>query len=75
VHIAIIAVPGSAAQAAAKQVAAAGVRAIWNFAPVDLQLEGVECENAQLTDGLMALTYKLNACMEGDADPATNILP
>jgi redox-sensing transcriptional repressor len=59
VDIAVIAVPAPAAGQVALRVAKAGVRAVWNFAPVDIVLDGVAVENAQLTDGLMALTYRL----------------
>ncbi|MDD3242886.1 MAG: redox-sensing transcriptional repressor Rex [Eubacteriales bacterium] len=61
VDIVIITVPGGAAKTVAVQAVRAGVKAIWNFAPVDINMEGIATENAQLTDGLMALTYKLNA--------------
>ncbi|MDD4797559.1 MAG: redox-sensing transcriptional repressor Rex [Eubacteriales bacterium] len=61
VDIAILTVPEQHAKAAAQLLCDAGIRAIWNFAPVDITLENLVCENVQLTDGLMALTYKLNA--------------
>jgi len=57
--IAVIAVPAHAAAQTAERLAAAGVKAIWNFAPVEIVQDGVVVENAQLTDGLMALTYRL----------------
>ncbi len=59
VDIAAITVPAGAALAVARLCADAGIRAIWNFAPVDIVIPGVAVENAQLTDGLMALTYRL----------------
>jgi redox-sensing transcriptional repressor len=59
VDIAVIAVPARAARPVAEQIVHAGVKAIWNFAPVEIVIEGVVVENAQLTDGLMALTYRL----------------
>ena len=59
VEIAVIATPEKAAQAVAEKLAKYNVSAIWNFAPVDIVIEGVVVENVQLTDGLMAMTYKL----------------
>ncbi len=59
VDIAVLAVPASAARPLADRLVKAGVRAIWNFAPVEIAISGVVVENAQLTDGLMALTYRL----------------
>lgn len=59
VDIAAITVPAGAALSVAKLCADGGIRALWNFAPVDIVLPGVAVENAQLTDGLMALTYRL----------------
>lgn len=59
VQMAIIATPQAAALPVARQLTELGVQAIWNFAPVELVLDDVVVENAQLTDGLMALTYRL----------------
>lgn len=61
VDIAILTVPEQNAKLVAHQLSNAGIGAIWNFAPVDIKIANIACENAQLTDGLMALTYKLNA--------------
>lgn len=65
VDIAVIAVPAAAARNVAERLAGAGLKAIWNFAPVELVIKGVVVENAQLTDGLMALTYRLGALRKG----------
>ena len=55
-------VPPSAAQEVADLMADAGIRGIWNFAPVDLKVpEGVVVQNEFLSVGLMALNYKVNA--------------
>jgi redox-sensing transcriptional repressor len=59
VDLAVVAVPAPAARAVAERLVKAGINAIWNFAPVEIVIEGVVVENAQLTDGLMALTYRL----------------
>lgn len=38
-----------------------GVKAIWNFAHVDLDLpEGVQVENVHLSDSLMKLSYMIS---------------
>ncbi len=65
VDIAVLAVPAAAARPLANRLVKAGVRAIWNFAPVEIVIQGVVVENAQLTDGLMALTYRLGELRKG----------
>jgi redox-sensing transcriptional repressor len=57
--IGVVAVPEGAAEQVAARLIASGVRALWNFAPVDIVQPGAAVENAHLTDGLMALTYRL----------------
>ena len=55
-----ITVPAMHAQKVADLLVSAGVRAIWNFAPVDLQVPGhVIVENQRLEQGLMTLSYLL----------------
>lgn len=66
VDIAVIAVPAAAARQLANLLVKAGVKAIWNFAPVEIVIDGVVVENAQLTDGLMALTYRLGELRRND---------
>jgi len=62
-HIAIgvLTVPKSAAYGVAKTMADAGVRGIWNFANMELKLEGGSTivENIHLGDSLMTLCYKI----------------
>lgn len=61
VEIAIITTPGKYAQAIADRVVAAGVRAILNFAPVQLHLpEGVEVRQADVAGELQILSFHLN---------------
>ena len=61
VDIAVLSVPASSAQEIANQLVAGGVRAIWNFAPVDLNLpEGVAVNNVHLSDSLHILSYRMN---------------
>ncbi len=60
VNIGVITVPENAAQKAAEELIAAGVKGIWNFAPVDLDLpKDVSVENEHLTEGLLRLSFKI----------------
>jgi redox-sensing transcriptional repressor len=55
-----ITVPAPHAQKVADLFVSAGVRAIWNFAPVDLQVpSNVIVENQRLEQGLMTLSFLL----------------
>ena len=59
--IAVIAVPRDAAQQTAELICRCGIKAIWNFAHVDLVLpEDVAVENVHLSESLMQLSYSLN---------------
>ena len=61
VDIAVLSVPKGVAQEIADQLVQGGVRAIWNFAPVDLTLpEGVAVNNVHLSDSLHILSYRMN---------------
>lgn len=61
VDIAVLSVPKACAQDIADQLVRGGVRAIWNFAPVDLTLpEGVAVNNVHLSDSLHILSYRMN---------------
>ena len=60
VDIAVLAVPSAHAQATCDMLVRGGVRAIWNFAPVDLVLpEGVAVNNVHLYDSLHILSYRM----------------
>ncbi|MBQ1492821.1 MAG: redox-sensing transcriptional repressor Rex [Blautia sp.] len=60
VEIAILAIPGEAAKGVALRLSKCGIRAIWNFAHVDLDLpESVVVENVHLSESLMTLSYNL----------------
>lgn len=61
VDIAVLAVPAEAAIETAERVAACGIGAIWNFAPVDLKLQAkhIEIVNVHLSDTLQVLSYKM----------------
>lgn len=59
VDIAIISVQKEFAEKLAKRVVDAGVKSIWNFAPIDLNFDGgVVCENINMSESLMRLIYK-----------------
>lgn len=58
IQLAILAVPGPAAQDVADRLVAAGLRGILNFAPVTLSLpEGVRTVSVDLANELKQLTY------------------
>lgn len=60
VRIGIITVPGEHAQSVADAMIAGGIRAIWNFAPVSLQLpKHVIVQNEELYYSLAALSRKV----------------
>ena len=59
--IAVIAVPRDEAQHTAEMVYRCGIKAIWNFAHVDIALpDDVAVENVHLSESLMRLSYSLN---------------
>jgi redox-sensing transcriptional repressor len=58
IQIAILTVPAQAAQETADWLISRGVRAIWNFAPVNLRVpEGVAVQNENLALGLAQLIH------------------
>jgi len=66
IGIAVIAVPGDAAQAAMNAVVAAGVRAILNFSPGAFKVpRGVKVKNMDLTVSLEGLSFFL---VQGESD-------
>lgn len=65
INIGIVAVPAEHAQAAVDDLVAAGVKAIWNFAPAPLKIpEGIILENARLTQSLAVLTNNLTRVLK-----------
>jgi redox-sensing transcriptional repressor len=61
IEIALLCVPGEAAQGAAEKLAAAGIRGILNFAPVILQLPPeITVRNVYVADELRALAVRMN---------------
>ena len=61
VDVAILTLPRTQAVKVAHDLAKWGVKGMWNFSHVDLQVpEDVLVENVHLTDSLMTLLYKIN---------------
>ena len=62
VHIGIIAVPAKSAQSVCDCIIACGIKAIWNFAPVTLDVpEDVVVKNENLTESLTSLGLQLRS--------------
>ena len=58
IDIGILCVPKNGAQQLADRLVNAGVKGIWNFAPIDLNVsKEVIVENVNLTDSLFTLSY------------------
>lgn len=61
IEIAVLTLPKTSAVEVAERLVANGIRAIWNFAHVDLNLPvGIQVENVHLSDSLMKLSYNIN---------------
>jgi AT-rich DNA-binding protein len=61
IDIIVIATPADKAQEIVDLAAAENVRAIWNFAPVDLSVPAtMEIANVHLSDSLMGLSFRLH---------------
>ena len=64
IDIAVLAIPKNSAVDVADRLAKNGIRAIWNFAHVDLHMpDGIQVENVHLSDSLMKLSYNINRYM------------
>lgn len=61
IDIGIICVPANTAQKIADLFVANGIKGIWNFAPVDLDVpEDVSVENVHLLESMLTLVYLMN---------------
>ena len=61
IEIAVLTIPKTGAVAVAEKLVQYGIKAIWNFAHVDLEVPaGIQVENVHLSDSLMKLSYNLN---------------
>ncbi|HTJ00689.1 MAG TPA: redox-sensing transcriptional repressor Rex [Dongiaceae bacterium] len=60
ITLGVLTVPAESAQAAANVMVQAGIRGIWNFTPVKLQVpEGVVAQKEDLAEGLAVLSHRL----------------
>ncbi len=65
VRIAILTTPAAVSQEVAKSLEKAGIQAIWNFSPVNLDVsENVVVENVNLASSLAVLSHKLQKKFE-----------
>lgn len=65
IDIAVLTIPKTSAVEVAEKLVQNGIRAIWNFAHVDLNVpEGIQVENVHLSDSLMKLSYNINRYMK-----------
>lgn len=65
VHIAVITIPKAQARMVASDLVKWNVKAIWNFAPIDLHLpKDVIVENVHLAESLMRLSYNIKTMEE-----------
>ncbi|MGM0548480.1 MAG: redox-sensing transcriptional repressor Rex [Bacillota bacterium] len=61
IKLGVISVPTDAAQDVADQMVAAGIKAIWNFAPTRLYVpDDVDVKNEDLAVGIVSLIYNLS---------------
>ena len=65
ISIGVIAVPAQFAQAVADQLVEAGIRGIWNFAPVKMDVPAsVQLVNEDLSVGLSRLSYFISSARD-----------
>ena len=65
VRSAALTLPRSKAPKIARELVELGVKAFWNFAPVDLNLpEDVIVENVHLSESIMTLSYRIHSINE-----------
>lgn len=61
IDIAVLTIPKTGAVEVADKLVQYGIRAIWNFAHVDLNVpKGIQVENVHLSDSLMKLSYNID---------------
>jgi len=61
IDIAVLTIPKGGAVAVAEKLAKCDIKAIWNFAHVDLNVpKHIQVENVHLSESLMKLSYKLS---------------
>lgn len=66
IDIAVLTIPKTSADAVAWKLVDNGIKGIWNFAHVDLDVpKSIQVENVHLSDSLMKLTYNINRFEQG----------
>ncbi len=84
IDIAVLTIPKAGAVSVAERLVESGIKGIWNFAHVDLNVpQEIQVENVHLSDSLMKLTYNINRfenenCGNGSAKGAfsqKNLMP
>ncbi len=61
IDMAVLTIPKASAVKVAGRLSGTGIRGIWNFAHVDLNVpDGIQVENVHLSDSLMKLAYNIN---------------
>ncbi|WP_434639772.1 redox-sensing transcriptional repressor Rex [Thermoanaerobacterium thermosaccharolyticum] len=61
IDIAILCIPKDNSQIMADRLIKSGIKAIWNFSPIDLKVpDDVILENVHLSDSLLTLSYRIN---------------
>ncbi len=70
IDIAVLTIPKAGAVSVAERLVRTGIRAIWNFAHVDLNVPaGIQVENVHLSDSLMKLSYNILRGTESGMEP------
>ncbi|MBR5248317.1 MAG: redox-sensing transcriptional repressor Rex [Lachnospiraceae bacterium] len=65
IDIAVLTIPKTGVVDVVEKLVANGIKAIWNFAHVDLNVpEGIQVENVHLSDSLMKLSYNFSRYMK-----------
>ena len=65
IDIAVLTIPKTGAVNVAEKLVHYGIKAIWNFAHVDLNVpDDIQVENVHLSDSLMKLSYNLNSSLK-----------
>ncbi len=67
IDIAVLTIPKTSAVPVAERLVRNGIKGIWNFAHVDLNVpKEVQVENVHLSDSVMKLAYNINRFEKGD---------
>ena len=67
IDIAVLTIPKAGAVKVAEQLVSYGIKGIWNFAHIDLNVpENIKVENVHLSESLMRLSYNLKGEQNAD---------